>query len=137
MDIERTRGPWIKALPNGTKDGYRVCCPDAVRVGDDLCALAINRSGFYTLLLEKEDGWISEIGVSQSFAESCGDTASVIKHRRSRKGWKQIDLANAVGVDKQAVWYWENGYRSPSGASLERLQKALGEFPAELANTRA
>lgn len=49
-----------------------------------------------------------------------------IKIARIKKGLKQSDLADLIGVAKQTVWFWENDRNKPTGKRLERLCEALG-----------
>lgn len=123
---------WVKALPEGTKEGYRVCAPHAFQENGRLCALAVNRFGIYNLLTALDDGFVEALPVDQNVAEDYVDVAAVIKHRRIMKGFSQGDLATRLGMTQQIVWYWENGYRQPDSHSLDRLENILGEFPAGL-----
>jgi len=49
-----------------------------------------------------------------------------IKDARSLARLSQQELADAVGVARQSVSYWENGVQAPSDANLIALRHALG-----------
>ena len=132
MLLEATSEPWIKALPDGTINGYRVCVPHAFRQDGVLCALTVNRFGIFNLMTPSDDGFVDTLPVDQSDAEQYADVAAVIKHRRILYGLSQDDLATRLNATGQAVWFWENGYRSPDSHSLDKLESILGEFPAGL-----
>lgn len=44
---------------------------------------------------------------------------------RERKGMKQVELADALGVSKACVNYWEKGKREPSVSDIKRLCNIL------------
>lgn len=44
---------------------------------------------------------------------------------RERKGMKQVDLAEALGVSKACVNYWEKDKREPSVKDIKRLCSIL------------
>ena len=55
-----------------------------------------------------------------------------IARARTALGMQQADLAKAVGCHVQTISSWENGFRNPSKASLQRLAEALGVSPESL-----
>ena len=109
-----------------------MCASTAFRQDGELCALALNRFGIFNLLIGSDDGFVETLHVDQEDAERHADVAAVIKHRRIVKGYSQDDLAARLHVTGQAIWFWENGYRSPDSHSLDKLEDILGEFPAGL-----
>lgn len=44
---------------------------------------------------------------------------------RERARVSQAELAEAIGVTRQAIDHWERGDRFPTGANLERYAEAL------------
>ncbi len=44
-----------------------------------------------------------------------------IRTLRQARGWTQFDLALRVGVQPQAVYFWESGRRTPQVPQLRRL----------------
>lgn len=59
-------------------------------------------------------------------------TGSLIEQMRKERKMTQAELADAVGVSKQAVSNWERGKRFPDVALIEDLSRELGVSPAEL-----
>ncbi len=49
----------------------------------------------------------------------------IIKEARRKQGMTQSDLAEAVGVTKRAVIYWEGGKRNISLEYADKVFKAL------------
>ena len=52
--------------------------------------------------------------------------------RAGTRSFTQEELAEAVGVSRQAVSKWESGASDPSTANLIALAKLLGTTPEEL-----
>lgn len=50
---------------------------------------------------------------------------------RQRAGVSQRDIASVLRVDAPTVSRWESGYRSPTGALLERYVALLDRLAAE------
>ncbi len=48
-----------------------------------------------------------------------------IERLRKRKGWSQEELANQIGVSRQAVFKWESGINAPD---LEKIKKLVKLF---------
>ena len=59
-------------------------------------------------------------------------TGRLIEQMRKEKNMTQADLADAVGVSKQAVSNWERGKRCPDVTLIEDLSRVLGVSPAEI-----
>ena len=59
-------------------------------------------------------------------------TGMLIEQMRREKNMTQAELADAVGVSKQAVSNWERGKRFPDVSLIEALTEALGVSAAEL-----
>ena len=59
-------------------------------------------------------------------------TGRLIEQMRKEKNMTQADLADAVGVSKQAVSNWERGKRFPDVTLIEDLSRVLGVSPAEI-----
>jgi transcriptional regulator with XRE-family HTH domain len=51
---------------------------------------------------------------------------------RKRKGWSQEDLAEKVGVHRNAVSEWERGVKAPYPVHVQRLCDLFGMTPEEL-----
>ncbi len=49
-----------------------------------------------------------------------------IRALRQAQGWTQFELALKVGVQPQAVYFWESGRRTPQVAQLRRLGIIFG-----------
>ena len=58
--------------------------------------------------------------------------AEKITMLRKRNGWSQEELAEKLGVSRQAVSKWESGASDPSTANLIALAKLFGTTPEEL-----
>jgi transcriptional regulator with XRE-family HTH domain len=61
-----------------------------------------------------------------------GDLGSRIEQLRTERGWSLDELADRLGVSRQAVWYWETGQRMPRAALFGQLARALGVTEHEL-----
>ncbi len=48
-----------------------------------------------------------------------------LKVMRIKKGMKQADLANKVGISQNAISMYETGIRFPNRSNLEKLANAL------------
>ena len=48
-----------------------------------------------------------------------------LKERRVAQGLTQQELANALGVSKQAYSAWERGVKVPASDKVEQLEKLL------------
>ena len=59
-------------------------------------------------------------------------TGRLIEQMRKEKNMTQAELADAVGVSKQAVSNWERGKRFPDVTLIEDLSRVLGVSPAEM-----
>ncbi len=59
-------------------------------------------------------------------------TGRLIEQMRREKNMTQAELADAVGVSKQAVSNWERGKRFPDVSLIEALSETLGVSAAEL-----
>jgi len=53
-------------------------------------------------------------------------TAKTIRALRSERGWTQFDLALAVGVRPQTVYFWESGRRQPQVSQMRKLGVVFG-----------
>ena len=56
---------------------------------------------------------------------------------RRQAGYLQEELADRLGVSRQAVSKWENGTSDPSTSNLLALAKLFGVSPAELLKNTA
>jgi len=61
-----------------------------------------------------------------SGAGSAGELAGSVRGRREQLGWSQSRLARASGVSRTVVNEVENGRRSPSLPTYDKLRRALG-----------
>lgn len=52
--------------------------------------------------------------------------AKTIRALRQAHGWTQFELAVKVGVQPQAVYFWESGRRTPQVPQLRRLGELFG-----------
>jgi transcriptional regulator with XRE-family HTH domain len=59
-----------------------------------------------------------------------------IRQLRQERGWTQFELALRVGVQPQAVYFWESGRRTPQVAQLRRLGELFGICSDEIARRR-
>ena len=59
-------------------------------------------------------------------------TGRLIERQRREKNMTQAELADAVGVSKQAVSNWERGKRFPDVSLIENIAAVLGLSVAEL-----
>jgi transcriptional regulator with XRE-family HTH domain len=55
-----------------------------------------------------------------------------IRGLRLKKHWTQDDLAEKVGVTREAVSYWELNRRTPAIGTLEKIAQVLGVSVADL-----
>ncbi len=49
-----------------------------------------------------------------------------IRELREERGWTQFELAIKVGVQPQAVYFWESGRRTPRVAQVRKLGQVFG-----------
>lgn len=56
-----------------------------------------------------------------------------IRHLRQERGWTQFELALRVGVQPQAVYFWESGRRTPQVPQLRKLGQLFGMCSDEIA----
>jgi DNA-binding XRE family transcriptional regulator len=49
-----------------------------------------------------------------------------IRALRQERGWTQFELALKVGVQPQAVYFWESGRRTPQVAQMRKLGEIFG-----------
>lgn len=68
--------------------------------------------------------------VVQLYPETVGDR---IRIAREAKGWKQADLARALGLSRAAVGQWEIDKTAPSISKMVEVAKALGALPEYIA----
>ena len=55
----------------------------------------------------------------------------LIRQRRRARGWNQVELANALGIDRTYVSRWENDKFAPGPMHAEALARELGGEPGE------
>ena len=55
-----------------------------------------------------------------------------IRQLRQERGWTQFQLALRVGVQPQAVYFWESGRRTPQAPQLRRLGQLFGMCSDEI-----
>ncbi|MGI8404863.1 MAG: helix-turn-helix transcriptional regulator [Thermomicrobiales bacterium] len=48
-----------------------------------------------------------------------------IRELRQERGWTQFELAIKVGVQPQAVYFWESGRRTPQVAQVRMLAQVF------------
>ncbi len=48
-----------------------------------------------------------------------------IKQLRNERGWKQIDLAEKTGIDRNMISYYENGKYLPSADALLKIAEVF------------
>ena len=58
--------------------------------------------------------------------------ADKITEERKKNGWSQEELAEKLGVSRQAVSKWESGQSDPSTTNLMALAKLFGIAPEDL-----
>ena len=58
--------------------------------------------------------------------------ADKIAEERKRNGWSQEELAEQLGVSRQAVSKWESGASDPSTTNLIALAKLYGVAAEDL-----
>src|SRR6476660_5622629 len=56
-----------------------------------------------------------------------------IRALRQDRGWTQFELALQVGVQPQAVYFWESGRRTPQVPQLRKLGQLFGICSDEIA----
>jgi DNA-binding XRE family transcriptional regulator len=56
-----------------------------------------------------------------------------IRELRRERGWTQFELALKVGVQPQAVYFWESGRRTPQVPQLRKLGEAFGMCSDDIA----
>lgn len=56
---------------------------------------------------------------------------------RESRGMTQKELADAVGVTQQTIYYYEHGDHDPRASMLKRLAKALGCTVSELLDIKS
>ena len=56
-----------------------------------------------------------------------------IRQLRQERGWTQFELALRVGVQPQAVYFWESGRRTPQVPQLRKLGQLFGVCSDEIA----
>jgi transcriptional regulator with XRE-family HTH domain len=61
-----------------------------------------------------------------------GDDVKTIRALRQERGWTQFELALKVGVQPQAVYFWESGRRTPQVPQLRRLGQIFGMCSDEI-----
>ena len=67
-----------------------------------------------------------------------GPLAAELVERRKAKGWTQRQLAEAAGVGRTAVQYWEGAERlDPRGWAVQRMAEALGWYLASFSDADA
>jgi transcriptional regulator with XRE-family HTH domain len=50
----------------------------------------------------------------------------VLRNLRKEKGVGQVELANAIGVSKGVISFWETGRNEPTLQALKKLSKYFG-----------
>ena len=58
--------------------------------------------------------------------------AEKITEERKKNGWSQEEMADKLGVSRQAVSKWESGASDPSTSNLLALARLFGISPEEL-----
>jgi DNA-binding XRE family transcriptional regulator len=53
------------------------------------------------------------------------DFAARLAAGRDARGWTMEELAQRLGVSRQAVWYWESGQRLPRSTAIARIAAVL------------
>ena len=57
---------------------------------------------------------------------------NTIRALRQERGWTQFELALKVGVQPQAVYFWESGRRTPQVPQLRKLGEIFGMCSDEI-----
>lgn len=57
---------------------------------------------------------------------------STIRELRQARGWTQFELALKVGVQPQAVYFWESGRRTPQVPQVRKLGVIFGMCSDEI-----
>jgi transcriptional regulator with XRE-family HTH domain len=65
-------------------------------------------------------------------APAPGDLGARIARLRTSKAWSLDELAERLGVSRQAVWYWETGQRMPRANLFRKIADALDVTEHEL-----
>jgi hypothetical protein len=60
-----------------------------------------------------------------------GHAAEPLEHGADLAGLSQFDVARVIGVTREAVSYWEAGYRTPRPAHAVAYQALLNRLAAE------
>jgi transcriptional regulator with XRE-family HTH domain len=63
--------------------------------------------------------------------------SQLIRDRRNRKGFTQVDLSERLGVHKNTIIRWEKGHNPPTAPQRRKLAKVLGGQPVEYEWTTA
>lgn len=113
---------------------WRVCNPHAITDGEHRYALIINSRTATAGLLDSEGKVTPCLWDAVSHLM---DVGARIKVARIRHGMSQERLADALGVTKTAVAYWETALRKPSEDCRDRLGTILGIDFTEEANEEA
>ena len=58
--------------------------------------------------------------------EACRVLSDIVRTRRRDHGWRQLDLALALGVSVRQVKRWESGVQTPHPNTYARLVRVLG-----------
>lgn len=58
--------------------------------------------------------------------------AANLRAERARKGMSQVELAEASGINRAAIGFYENGEQMPGADKIFALADALGVTPNEL-----
>jgi transcriptional regulator with XRE-family HTH domain len=57
--------------------------------------------------------------------------SQLIRERRNRKGWRQDDLAERLGVARNTIIRWEKGNNQPDEPQRRKLAATLGGSPPD------
>lgn len=75
------------------------------------------------------------MGITEKQAREATTLSARLKLALSTRGMKGIDLARAIKVKRQTVYYWQDGTtKSIDGHNLHKVAKALGVRAAWLQN---
>lgn len=53
------------------------------------------------------------------------EVGKTIRSLRELKGWTQVDLANASGINVNSIRKYENGFRNPKAEQVDKIADAL------------